>query len=138
VQDVDGGPPVRRCSRIRERPPSILRKCRHRAPWGCCQRIQKHSSSTLRNVDGGPLGVLSENPGAPTINVKKYRQRAPLVGADGEFRSSHHQCLEMSTAGPWWVLTKNTEVPTINIKKRRQRRPWGCSQSIDGEPPVGC
>jgi hypothetical protein len=34
--------------------------------------------STLRNVNGGPLeGATAGGPGAPAINAKKRRRRAP-------------------------------------------------------------
>jgi hypothetical protein len=32
--------------------------------------IWEHPPSTLKNVDGGPLGGFVGDPGAPTINVK--------------------------------------------------------------------
>jgi hypothetical protein len=41
-------------------------------------KIRECPPSTLRNIDGGPpRGVGAEDPGAPTINAKKRRQRAP-------------------------------------------------------------
>jgi hypothetical protein len=36
-----------------------------------------HPPSTLRNVDGGPLGGGARDTGAPTINAKKRQRRAP-------------------------------------------------------------
>jgi hypothetical protein len=40
--------------------------------------IRKLPPSTLRNIDGGsPGGAGAEDPGAPTINAKKRRWRAP-------------------------------------------------------------
>jgi hypothetical protein len=32
--------------------------------------IRKRPSSTLSNIDGGPLASADEDPGAPTINIK--------------------------------------------------------------------
>jgi hypothetical protein len=41
-------------------------------------KIRERLPSTLRNVDGRPPGdARAEDPGAPTINAKKRRRRAP-------------------------------------------------------------
>jgi hypothetical protein len=40
--------------------------------------VLSHPPSTLRNVDGGPLGgAEAVDPRAATINAKKHRRRAP-------------------------------------------------------------
>jgi hypothetical protein len=35
------------------------------------------STTYVGDVDGGPLGGVVEDPGAPTIDAKKHRQRGP-------------------------------------------------------------
>jgi hypothetical protein len=47
-------------------------------PWEVAElEIRERPPSTLRNVDGGPLGgARAEDPGASTINDKKRRRRA--------------------------------------------------------------
>jgi hypothetical protein len=48
-------------------------------PWELPELvIQECPTSTLRNINGGPPGgAEAEGPGAPTINAKKRRRRAP-------------------------------------------------------------
>jgi hypothetical protein len=44
-------------------------------------KIQEHTPSTLRNIDGVPPGgAEAEDSGAPTINAKKHRWWAPGGG----------------------------------------------------------
>jgi hypothetical protein len=53
-------------------------------PWEVVElEIRERPPSTLRNVDGGPLGGAdAEDPGASTINDKKRRR-----WAHGRYRS---------------------------------------------------
>jgi hypothetical protein len=48
-------------------------------PWEVPElKVRERPPSTLRNIDGGPPGGAgARDPGAPTINAKKHRQRAP-------------------------------------------------------------
>jgi hypothetical protein len=58
--------------------------------------ILERPLSTTKNIDGGPLAGADGDPGAPTINVKKYRRWAP-----------------------WWVLIEIWERPPSTLKKHR-------------------
>jgi hypothetical protein len=90
-------------------------------------KVREQPPSTLRNIDGGPSGgVRAGGPGAPTINAKKRRQRAPGRCWSWRTRSAHHQCHETSTAAP-------REVPELVVRER----PPSTLRNIDGGPPGG-
>jgi hypothetical protein len=59
--------------------------------------------------------VLSEDPGAPTIDTRKHRQRVPweVMPEDSGVPTS---MLKMSLAGPWWVLSEIQERPPSMLK----------------------
>jgi hypothetical protein len=64
--------------KIQKHPPSTLRNVDDRPREVQEMKIRKRPPSTLRNIIGGPPGVAeAEDPGAPTINAKKCRWRAP-------------------------------------------------------------
>jgi hypothetical protein len=63
---------------VRERPPSTLRNIDSGPRKESELEVREHPPSTLRNVDGGPPGGARAGAlGAPIINDKKHRQRAP-------------------------------------------------------------
>jgi hypothetical protein len=64
--------------KIREHPSSTL-KMSMTGPREVPElKIQEHPPSTLENIDGGPpRSARAGDPGAPTINAKKYRQWPP-------------------------------------------------------------
>jgi hypothetical protein len=59
-----------------------------------------------------PWEVLSEGPGAPTINTRKHRRQAP-----------------------WEVLPESLRTPTINEKNGRRRALWQVLTEIRERPP---
>jgi hypothetical protein len=46
----------------------------------------------LETSMAGPLGMLPEKLGAPTINIGKTSMAVPLGGVVGWSESGHHQC----------------------------------------------
>jgi hypothetical protein len=63
--------------------------------------IRDHPPSTLRNVNGGPLGGAGAiDPGAPTINTKKHWQQDPWVVSELEIQESPPSTLRNVECGP--------------------------------------
>jgi hypothetical protein len=79
---------------------------RQQAPWEVQELvIREYPPSTLKNVNGAPLGGAGvRDPGALTFNAKKTSMTSPLRGAGDE------------DLGP----------PTVSAKKRRRRPPRRC------------
>jgi hypothetical protein len=102
--------------------------------------IRERPPSTLKNIDGGPLGGIDGDPRAPTINgrnvdvgppwevVSEIREHPPstLRNVDGgppweavtEIRERSPSMQEMSTAGPLGGANRDSGASTINAKKR--------------------
>jgi hypothetical protein len=89
--------------------------------------IREHPPSTIRNVDGGPLGGAgAEDPGASTINAKKRRQRATGTCRSLKSGSTHHRRYKTTTAGP-------RVVPKLKIREH----PPSTLRNVDDTPPGG-
>jgi hypothetical protein len=74
-------------------------------------------------------GARARDPGAPTINAKKRRWRAPWEVSELEIREHPPSTLENINGGPpLAVADKDPGASTINVKKHRWRAicpPWG-------------
>jgi hypothetical protein len=86
--------------------------------------IQERPPSTQRNIEGGPLTGADEDPGAPTINVKKSTV-GPLGGAGaGDLGASTIDAKKRRWWPPW-------EVRKLEI---RERSPSTLRNIDDGHP----
>jgi hypothetical protein len=89
--------------------------------------IRERLPSTLRNVDGGPLGGADGDPGAATINVKNVNG-GPLGGAGaGDSGALTINAKKHRWQAPW-------EVPELEIWER----PPSTLRNVDGGPPGRC
>jgi hypothetical protein len=77
VEDVHGGPPEGCWRQVRQRPSPKL-ETSMADPLGVLTTGPAAATTEVGDVDGGPPGGAgSKCPGAPSINAKKHRRRAP-------------------------------------------------------------
>jgi hypothetical protein len=110
----------------------------------------------VKNVNGSPTaplgGARAGDPGASTINAKKYQWWAPWEMSELDIREHPPSMLRDVNDGPPGGACANgyPGAPTIHVKKRRwwapwevpkleiQERPPSTLRNIDGGPPGGC
>jgi hypothetical protein len=78
------------------------KKRQQQAPWEVPElEIRERPPSTLRNVNGGPLGgVGARDPGAATINAKKHQQQGPWEVPELKIREHPPSMLRNIDGGP--------------------------------------
>jgi hypothetical protein len=96
-------------------------------------KIQEKPLSTLRNIDGGPLGGSNGDPVAHTINTKKCRRRATRE-VMSEIREHPPSTLKTSIADPLGGGAEDSGAPTISAEKHQWWAPWEVLTEIRERP----